>query len=141
MSSATSPTEGPVYFFREHECPYGFLSQWFEAPFTAPTPDSIVPPMTFRTAEQYMMYHKAILFNDPKTGDQIMLADTPKKQKALGRKVKNFDHKIWNAHREEIVEEGNWYKFCNSKKGIKLSKMLADTGERELVEVREDPLR
>ncbi|KAL8715682.1 MAG: hypothetical protein Q9225_006320 [Loekoesia sp. 1 TL-2023] len=90
--------------------------------------------MTFRTTEQYMMYHKAVLFKDLETGNQIMLADTPKKQKALGRKVKNFDGETWNAHREKIVEEGNWNKFCNSKEGTKLRDMLAETGDRELVE-------
>ncbi|KAL9027324.1 MAG: hypothetical protein Q9196_004140, partial [Gyalolechia fulgens] len=112
---------------------------WFEAQFTAPSPDSMAQPMTFSTTEQYMMYHKAILFSDRETGMQIMLADTPKKQKALGRKVKNFNGAIWNAHREKIVEEGNWNKFCNSKQGTKLRNMLVGTGERELVEVREAP--
>ncbi|KAL8993786.1 MAG: hypothetical protein Q9188_007238 [Gyalolechia gomerana] len=134
MSSTISSTGGPIYFFREHEHPYGFLSQWFEAPFTAPSPDSMAHPMTFRTTEQYMMYHKAILFNDPETGSRIMLADTPKEQKTLGRKVKGFDGETRNAHREKIVEEGNWNKFCNSKQGTKLINMLVGTGERELVE-------
>lgn len=126
-----------MYFFREHEHPYGFLSQWYETSFTAPSPDPTAKPMTFRSTEQYMMYHKAVLFKDLETGNQIMLADTPKKQKALGRKVKNFHGETWNAHREKIVEEGNWNKFCNSKEGTKLKDMLVETGDRELVEVRE----
>lgn len=81
------------------------------------------------------MYNKAILFKDRETAKKIMLAHTPKQQQALGRKVKNFDEKIWIANREKIVEEGNWRKFCNSKNGTKLSDMLVKTGERELVEV------
>lgn len=81
-----------------------------------------------------MMYHKAILFNDRAIASQVMLADTPKTQKALGRKVQNFDNGIWNMHREKIVEEGNWNKFRNSKEGSTLGKMLVGTGERELVE-------
>ncbi|KAL8674068.1 MAG: hypothetical protein Q9168_001529 [Polycauliona sp. 1 TL-2023] len=131
MSATHSPTSFPVYFFREYEEPFGFLSQWFDAPFTAPTSK----PMTFRTTEQYMMYQKAILFEDAEVADQIMLAKTPKEQKALGRKVKNFDGDVWDAHRENIVEQGNWYKFCSSKKGgSKWKDMLCETGDRELVE-------
>lgn len=136
MSSTICSSGGPVYFFREYEHPYGFLSQWFETSFTAPSPDKAGETMTFRTTEQYMMYHKAMLFKDPETADQIMLATTPRKQKALGRKVKNFDGKTWDAYREHIVEDGNWNKFCNSKEGTKLKDMLIGTGDRELVEVR-----
>ncbi|KAL8894774.1 MAG: hypothetical protein Q9207_008413 [Kuettlingeria erythrocarpa] len=136
MDSTITATGGPVYFFREYEHPYGFLSQWFNTPFTVPSPDPDTEPMTFATTEQYMMYNKAILFKDKETATKIMLAHTPKQQQALGRKVKNFDGNIWNAHREKIVEEGNWRKFCNSKSGTKLSDMLVKTGGRELVEVR-----
>ncbi len=135
MSATISSTGGPIYFFREHEQPYGFLSQWFNAPFTAPSPDPDAEPMTFSTTEQYMMYQKAILFKDSDIADQIMLATTPAKQRSLGRKVKNFDRVVWDAHREEIVEEGNWNKFCSSKKGSKWKEMLVQTGNRELVEV------
>lgn len=135
MSSTISSTGGPIYFFREHEHPYGFLSQWYNTAFTAVSPDPDAAPMTFTTTEQYMMYHKAMLFNDREIADQIMLADTPKLQQALGRKVKNFDSETWNAHREKIVEEGNWNKFCNSKSGTTLRDMLVKTGKRELVEV------
>ncbi|KAL9061782.1 MAG: hypothetical protein Q9206_000298 [Seirophora lacunosa] len=134
-SSTGSPFSlRPVYFFREHEHPHGFLSQWTHAPFTAPSPDSTATFMTFSTTEQYMMYHKAVLFKDPETAKQILLAHTPKQQKALGRKVKNFDEETWNAHREKIVEDGNWNKFSNSKDGTKLKDILVETGDRELVE-------
>ncbi|KAL8728400.1 MAG: hypothetical protein Q9166_005445 [cf. Caloplaca sp. 2 TL-2023] len=134
MSATISSTGGPIFFFREHEHPYGFLSQWFDAAFTAPSPEPTAEPMAFSTTEQYMMYQKAILFKDTVVADQIMLAITPKEQKALGRKVKNFDGDVWNAHREKIVEEGNWHKFCSSKKGSQWKDMLVQTGERELVE-------
>ncbi|KAL9036266.1 MAG: hypothetical protein Q9180_004397 [Flavoplaca navasiana] len=134
MSGNISSTGGPVYFFREYEHPYGFLSQWFDAPFTAPSgvpdPDS----MTFKTTEQYMMYHKAILFDDADIAHQIMLAKLPKEHKALGRKVKNFNGDIWEAHRVQIVEQGNWNKFCSSNEGSKWRDMLRKTGDRELVE-------
>ncbi|KAL8692512.1 MAG: hypothetical protein Q9218_002487 [Villophora microphyllina] len=134
MSSTISFSGGPIYFFREYEHPYGFLSQWFETSFTAPSPDGASKPMTFGNTEQYMMYHKAMLFKDPNTAQQIMAAPTPRKQKALGRKVRNFDGRTWDAHREQIVEDGNWNKFCNSKDGTELRDKLVETGDRELVE-------
>ncbi|KAL8894608.1 MAG: hypothetical protein Q9192_004184 [Flavoplaca navasiana] len=135
MSGNISSTGGPVYFFREYEHPYGFLSQWFDAPFTAPSGVPDTESMTFKTTEQYMMYHKAILFNDADIAHQIMLAKLPKEHKALGRKVKNFNGDIWEAHREKIVEQGNWNKFCSSNEGSKWRDMLLKTGDRELVEV------
>lgn len=82
-----------------------------------------------------MMYRKARLFGDAEVAAQIMLAITPKEHKALGRKVKNFDGTVWDAIREDIVEEGNWSKFCSSKNGARWRDMLLETGDRDLVEV------
>lgn len=79
------------------------------------------------------MYHKAIVFDDQEIADKIVLEPEPKKQRALGRKVKGFDNEKWKAKREEIVEEGNWWKFTQHKKGG-MSKMLLETGDRLLVE-------
>ena len=82
---------------------------------------------------QLRMYNKAIVFDDQEIADEIALEPEPVKQKALGRKVKGFDNKIWNAKREKIVEDGNWWKFTQSKEGD-LRKMLLETGDRLLVE-------
>lgn len=136
-SPTVNSTGGPIFFWREYESPYGFLSQWYASTFTAPAPSSMgknALPMTFLTTEQYMMYHKAILFDDVEVADQIMLEPEPKKQKSLGRKVKGFDNKKWNGNREKVVEEGNWWKFTQSKEDV-LRKQLLDTGDRMLVEV------
>jgi ribA/ribD-fused uncharacterized protein len=132
-----SSTGDPIFFFREFDEPYGFLSQWYASTFTAPTPTSAhndAPRMTFSTTEQYMMYYKAIVFNDRDVADQIMLEQSPRKQKALGRKVKGFDHKKWDKEKEKIVEEGNWWKMTQPVQGDMRRKLL-ETGSRELVEV------
>ncbi|KAF6225706.1 hypothetical protein HO133_009706 [Letharia lupina] len=131
-SSTISSTGGPVFFWREFESPYGFLSQWYPSAFTAPSSTGTLP-MTFVTAEQYMMYHKAILFDNQDVADEIALEPEPSKQRALGREVKGFDGKKWNAKREKVVEEGNWWKFTQSKEGDP-RKMLLETGDRLLVE-------
>ena len=48
---------GPIFFWREFEKPYGFLSQWYECAFEHER-------VTFLTAEMWMMYQKAKLFDD-----------------------------------------------------------------------------
>ena len=49
---------GPIYFWREFEEPYGFLSQWYEeAAFE-------VDGITYQSAEMWMMIQKARLFGD-----------------------------------------------------------------------------
>ena len=85
----------------------------------------------FSCAEKYMMFEKAILFNDQKSADAIMLTTTPKQAKRLGRKVLNFNQSVWDAKREDIVTQGNMYKF---KQNPTLLKMLLDTKQTTLVE-------
>ncbi|KAL6718898.1 hypothetical protein ACLMJK_003133 [Lecanora helva] len=131
-----SSNGGPIFFFREFEEPYGYLSQWYPSSFTVPATKSTgsnTREMTFLTTEQYMMYQKAIIFKDYDIAKQIMLEPGPKRQKALGRKVKGFDHKKWDEEKEKVVEDGNWWKFTQPKEGD-MRKLLLETGDRELVE-------
>lgn len=134
MLSSTLGDKSPVYFWKETEEKYGFLSQWYIAPFNAPTSVVNSSSICFRSAEQYMMYQKAILFGDYKIADQILKAAKPSVQKSLGRKVQGFDKALWEAKKNSIVEEGNWHKF-SAERNSDLKKQLLDTGERELVEV------
>lgn len=48
---------GPVYFWRETEVPYGFMSQWYESTFE-------VDGVAYVSAEMWMMIQKARLFGD-----------------------------------------------------------------------------
>ncbi|MCJ1466367.1 hypothetical protein MMC07_004986 [Pseudocyphellaria aurata] len=134
MSASISSDGGPVYFWREYFEKHAFLSQWYPASFTAPSPGPNSTPMIFLTAEQYMMYHKGVLFGDVATAEKILAAKTPMKQKALGREVKGFDVQRWNEHRERIVENGNWHKFVHPTGESHLKRWLLQTGARELVE-------
>ena len=88
-----------------------------------------------------MMHSKALLFNDLDTAQQILQTSIPNEQKVLGRVVKNFDDKVWNKNRMEIVEEGTYWKFKNGAdegefkyEGLSLKQRLLGTGDRELVE-------
>ena len=48
---------GAVFFWRETEVPFGFLSQWYESSFE-------VDGVTYQSAEMWMMVQKARLFGD-----------------------------------------------------------------------------
>jgi ribA/ribD-fused uncharacterized protein len=86
---------------------YGEYSQWYLSDFT-------VDNITYNCCEQYMMYHKALLFNDLDIAMKILQETSPRKLKALGRQIKNFDETIWEQHRADIVYNGNLYKFSQN---------------------------
>ena len=91
------------FFFQNNNV----FSQWFPATFTI---DNII----FNCTEQYMMYKKAQLFKDKEIMKQILKSTKPNEQKALGRKVKNFDETIWNQQARKIVYDGNYAKFTQN---------------------------
>jgi ribA/ribD-fused uncharacterized protein len=78
----------------------GYFSQWAPTPF-------IIDGVLFNTAEQYMMYNKALMFGDFEIAKQIMETSSPKDQKALGRKVKGFDKDHWETYCRKIVYDAN----------------------------------
>jgi ribA/ribD-fused uncharacterized protein len=127
----TSNTSEPVYFWRPFE-EHGYLGQWWNAPFSTPSPIDPAQKLTFKNCETYMMYHKALLFNDRVVALQILTSGSdPKTVKALGRKVKNFEQGKWDAAKFGIVVQANREKFA-AHKGLR--EQLLATGERELVE-------
>ena len=93
------------------------LSQWFPCKFKEPIVDNqgnTVQEVHYFCAEQYMMAHKALLFNDLESFNKIRNATTAKQCKELGRSVKGFDQKLWDEHKEEIVTVGNYHKFSQN---------------------------
>ena len=70
----------------------------------------------YQTMEHYMMFHKAKIFGDHLKMQEILQADTPKKAKDLGRKVKNFDNETWFANAKSIVTRGLFCKFSQHEK-------------------------
>jgi ribA/ribD-fused uncharacterized protein len=101
------------------------LSQWFEGyAFT-------VDGVTYRTAEHWMMAHKARLFGDEEAFARVIEAGHPRQAKDLGRQISGFDETTWAAHRSEIVAAGNTAKFGQHPD---LSAYLLRTGSRVLVE-------
>ncbi|KAL5377967.1 hypothetical protein DPSP01_009413 [Paraphaeosphaeria sporulosa] len=126
QSQSQSQKTGPVYFWKPQDG-HGYLGQWFWSPWT-------YEGDTYKTAEMWMMVGKARLFGDEDVARDILAADDPREQRALGRKVRNFDEKVWDKNKVRIVEEGNYLKFTISEDAESLRAMLLATGERELVE-------
>ena len=91
-------TDKFVFFFGwEGPYPEGCLQQWYPSPFIDPEAsggydddDENVPerqPLKFHSAEQYMMYWKALLMGDDEVALKIVDCKTPAEAKALGREV------------------------------------------------------
>lgn len=102
----------------------GCLSQWWPARFE-------IDGRRFATAEHYMMWRKAVLFDDEAMAGRILAAPHPKVAKTLGGRVERFEQAVWNRHRYEIVVTGNLAKFGQHEE---LRDYLLATGERVLVE-------
>jgi len=109
-----------TYFYRT-QSPF---SQWHPALF-------VVDGIRFNCAEQYMMYMKALLFEDRETGERILQAQHPREQKEFGRQVRNFDKKLWEERCKSIVYDGNKAKFTQN---ANLLQKLLDTQGTTLVE-------
>ena len=86
---------------------HGPFCQWFRSPF-------VIDGINYCTAEQYMMAEKARLFGDVEILGRILAAHDPMDQKALGRKVKGFDQRIWESKARDIVKTANLAKFSQS---------------------------
>lgn len=105
----------------------GILGQWYPSPFT-------VDGVKYPTAEHWMMAEKARLFGDTKTLDEILKTDSPKLAKDWGRRVAEFDQKVWDSHCFDIVVQGNIHKFSQNPD---LRAKLLGTGYQILVEASE----
>ena len=99
------------------------FSQWFPKAFT-------LDEVYYKTAEHYMMAEKARLFDESMV-EKILNATSTKEVKALGRKVKNFDDKIWSEASFDVVVKGNRAKFSQHED---LKQFLLSTSNRVIVE-------
>ncbi len=118
----------------------GPFSQWFPSVFTGSNMfqfEGVLPNQgtyTFDNCEQWMMFQKALLFNDFYHAKQILSHSKPSKIKQLGRQVQGFNEKEWNKHKLEIVTQGNVLKFSQNP-DLKLT--LQNTGDKLLAEASE----
>ncbi len=102
----------------------GYLSNWYLSDFT-------INNITFSSMEQYMMYQKAIIFNDVEISKKILNTNDASKIKILGRMVSNYDDITWNGVRQIIIYLGLHAKFSQNEE---LREKLKATGNFTIAE-------
>lgn len=102
----------------------GYLSNWYLSDFE-------MNGVKYSSMEQYMMYQKAVLFNDNEIAEQILEISDVGKIKALGRMVRNYNDTIWNGMRQILIYEGLLEKF---RQNNTLKDRLLATGQDILAE-------
>ena len=109
------------HFFWSNSSPF---SQWHKSEFE-------LNGITYYSAEQFMMTKKAELFNDEEIKNKILSTNNVRKQKELGRQIKNFNESIWNENKIKIVYIGNKLKFTQNQN---LKSELMNTNDKLIVE-------
>lgn len=84
------------------------FSQWFTSPFTE-------AGMRFATAEHYMMFRKAKLFNDNDAMGKALNAKNPGAVKAVGRSVKSFDQSVWDVRQQGLVMHLSYNRYISQE--------------------------
>ena len=102
----------------------GYLSNWFESSFK-------IDNIEFSSMEQYMMYEKAVLFNDMEIASQILELSDVATVKSLGRAVRNYNDVLWNGVRQIVIYKGLIQKFSQNES---LKKQLLETSPHILAE-------
>lgn len=97
-----------IICFHNPEEENGYLSNWYLSEFT-------VDGITFSSMEQFMMYKKAVCFEDKDTADKILKTDDVAFIKELGRVVSNYEESRWSGIRQIVVYEGLKAKFSQNK--------------------------
>ena len=86
----------------------GYLGNWYLSEFE-------VNGIKFSSMEQFMMYRKALCFQDVETAYKILGTDDVAKIKKLGREVRGYNENVWNGVRQIIVYEGLLAKFSQNE--------------------------
>lgn len=113
-----------VRFFHEYD-PFGYMSNFYPAAFS-------YAGKHFCSSEQFMMYHKVMVFGQTALSEQIMLTEDPEEMKRLGRtRFANYDDNLWWQISYTIVKRGVRAKF---EQNPALLEQLLQTDEQILIE-------
>ena len=123
--SVTSVTHcSMIGFFHENE-EYGCFSNWYHAEFD-------YAGQHYVNSEQFMMYHKVLMFRKYELADQIIQTNDPAKcKKIAGQKFPEFDSELWEKTCVAIVKRGVKAKFLQNRDILKI---LLNTGNAILAE-------
>jgi ribA/ribD-fused uncharacterized protein len=98
--------------------PQSVFSHWYKSEFS-------IDKKKFSCVEQYIMYKKAMLFDDDETANKILRSTNPARHRYLGRRVKGFDKPTWQCCRLRLAIKANLAKF---EQDNNLKKILLETG-------------
>lgn len=104
-----------IICFHNPEEENGFLSNWYHSDFK-------VNEVKYSSMEQFMMYKKAIRFQDIEKAQQILSTNDVALIKEYGRQVKGYNDSIWCGIRQMVVYQGLLAKF--SQNNILCNKLL-----------------
>ena len=114
-----------IYFYDHKKGEHKAFSQFYPSPMKD-------QGKSYSCAEQFMMAHKAITFDDHETLQLILQPNlSPAQIKSLGRRVRNYNDSVWTSSREAVVLQGNRLKFSQNPE---LAHLLLSTGDAELAE-------
>ena len=105
---------------------YSPFSDLHPAPFT-------VDGERFSSAAQYIMYHKALLFGDEETAEQILRSRDL--EEIISLKVYGLKVEKWRQHAEKSIRDAYFYKFNQNPK---LKYLLLRTEDLHLGEAQTD---
>lgn len=103
---------------------YGKFSNWYKCKFE-------YNGITFNSSEQALMYMKAITFKNDDIAQEILGTSNQKMIKELGRKVTNYDEKVWGSVRYGIMVD---ILKCKFEQNESLRDLLLSTGSAEIYE-------
>lgn len=113
-----------VIGFHNPEEKFGFLSNWYLSDF-------VTDGIRFSSMEQFMMYRKAMTFEDRAIASEILQMEDVARIKELGRLVSGYEEQVWNGVRQILIYEGLLQKFAQNED---LKRKLLDTGDSILAE-------
>ena len=113
-----------LVFFHNPDEENGVFSNWYLSDFT-------VDGIKYSSMEQYMMYEKAVIFNDGDAARKILSTSNVAAIKALGRAVKDYNDHVWSGVRQLVVYRGLVEKF---RQNDDLRRALLSTGNQVLAE-------
>ena len=94
----------------------------------------VMDDIHYASAEHYMQYHKALLFGDSITVNQILKSEMPLEAKRLSYNIDDFNRNKWINEGFEICSKGIREKFLQNKP---LLEMLKTTVPKIVAEARQ----
>ena len=89
----------------------------------------------FSSVEQFLMYKKAMMFEDTAAAAKILATDDPILQKRYGRKIDGYNDEAWKERGPDILLHGLLAKF---EQNTDCLGFLQQTGNKQIIEASKD---